>query len=99
MHSLALLALLPLALAAPAKRAQPAPIIQPRGAQVLPGKYIVKFKQGTPIDETVNNLPVEPDHIYDGGAFTGFASTLGADTLSDLQNHPEVRHRMAERRM
>ena len=45
MRSATLLALLPLAMAAPSmKRDSPAPLIAPRGAQLVEGKYIIKMK-------------------------------------------------------
>ena len=48
MRASTLLALLPMAMAAPqAKRASPAPLIVPRGAELIAGKYIVKMKDGT----------------------------------------------------
>jgi hypothetical protein len=91
MHALALLALLPVALAAPA--VQPAPVIQPRGVQLVPGKYIVKLKDGVAsgkVDAALNKLAgVKADHVY-RGAFKGFASKLDAKTLDAVRLNPDV---------
>ena len=94
MYAIALLSLLPLALAAPAPIAEPAPIIEPRGAAVIPGKYIVKLKEGVSEDAltaTIGKLgSFKTDHVYKAGSFKGFASKLDAATLEVLQNDPRV---------
>ncbi|KAK1750918.1 peptidase S8/S53 domain-containing protein [Echria macrotheca] len=75
--------LLPLALAAP--------VIQPRGAQVIPGSYIVKFKEGTSVQDTLKGLKsVEAKHVYTNGKFKGFAADLSSKTLKTIQDLPEV---------
>ncbi|KAK5659109.1 hypothetical protein OQA88_1199 [Cercophora sp. LCS_1] len=88
MH-LSLATLLPLALAAP--------VIQPRGAaQVIPGSYIVKFKDGTSstkVQDTINSLPaVNPKHVYRHSKFKGFAADLSSKTLKTVQGLPEVEY-------
>ncbi|KAK3326693.1 peptidase S8/S53 domain-containing protein [Apodospora peruviana] len=99
-----LLALLPLALAAPApvpdagpidKRA---PIIQPRGVEIVPGKYIVKFKSGASeeaVTTAVGKLKKKADHVYKG-AFKGFAGAIDGATLESIQSNPDVDYIEAE---
>ncbi|KAK4165538.1 cuticle-degrading protease [Cladorrhinum sp. PSN259] len=85
---LTLAALLPLALAAP--------VLQPRGAQLIPGSYIVKLKDGT-TDSTLQNTlkglkAVSPDHTYKGGRFKGFAAKLSAANLDAVRKNPNVEY-------
>lgn len=87
MHFLGLASLLPLALAAP--------VIQPRGAaQLIPGSYIVKFKDGTSsgkVQETIDSLgAVSPKHVYRHSKFKGFAADLSSKTLKAVQDLPDV---------
>jgi subtilisin family serine protease len=96
MHSLSLLALLPLAAAAPAsswKRETPAPVIVPRNVEVLADEYIVKMRDGmsvSGIDETLEALKADAKYVYNAVGFKGFATTLNAQALRVLQNHPDV---------
>ena len=97
-----LLAILPVALAAPAtnKRAEPAPLITPRGAEIIPEKYIVKFKPGSDLsalDEALEKLTGDADHVYHD-IFKGFASTLDPSMLETLRDHPDVRFYLMQRR-
>ncbi|KAI0880348.1 subtilisin-like protein [Annulohypoxylon maeteangense] len=88
-----LFSLLPLAAAAPAKRAEPAPLIKPRGSQLVEGKYIVKLYENAAIsalDDAMSNFEGDADHVYNVQGFKGFASALTADSLEKLQNHPDV---------
>ncbi|PHH85859.1 hypothetical protein CDD83_11077 [Cordyceps sp. RAO-2017] len=89
-----LLAILPAVLAAPAtKRAEPAPLLTPKGAkQVIADKYIVKFKNelsASAVDETVKALSSKADHVY-SHAFRGFAGHLSAEEVKTLRDRPEV---------
>lgn len=82
---LTLATLLPLALAAP--------VIQPRGAQVIPGSYIVKLKDGASdatLQNTIKGLKANPEHTYKGGKFKGFAAKLSAANLDAVRKLPEV---------
>ncbi|KAI1641636.1 subtilisin-like protein [Daldinia loculata] len=93
MRTAAFFALLPLAFAAPAKRSAPAPLIKPRGSQLIEGKYIVKLYENaaiTALDETMGTFQGDADHVYNVEGFKGFASSLTADHLEQLQNHPDV---------
>ncbi|RYP16985.1 hypothetical protein DL765_004827 [Monosporascus sp. GIB2] len=93
MHAALLLSLLPLALAAPAKRAAPAPLLKPRDAeQLIPNKYIVKFKEGTvsaSVEDAVSILSAGADYNY-GTVFRGFAGTMDDSALELLRAHPDV---------
>ncbi|KAG7289965.1 hypothetical protein NEMBOFW57_006343 [Staphylotrichum longicolle] len=99
MHfSTALLALLPAALAAPT--AEPldkrAPIISARAGHVVPGKYIIKLKEGTSddvLEAAVGKLgKSKADHVYRNRKFKGFAGTVGAALLEELRALPEVEY-------
>ena len=61
----ALLAILPLVAAAPAKRAEPAPLLAPRGdAELIADKYIVKFRDGSALstlEDAIKSLTQMPD--------------------------------------
>ncbi|KAI0516758.1 proteinase T-like protein [Xylaria bambusicola] len=90
-----LLALFPLALAAPSKRATPAPLHVPRstGSNLIEGKYIVKMYDNAVADSLRtlhSSMAAEPDHIYTAPGFKGFASALTAEEVETLQNHPDV---------
>ncbi|POR32641.1 Cuticle-degrading protease [Tolypocladium paradoxum] len=93
----AILSILPAVVAVPAaRRAEPAPLLTPRvdADQLIPNKYIIKFKDGmsiSSVDETVNALSNKADHIYDL-AFSGFAGQLSAEELEVLRNHPDVEY-------
>ncbi|EPE06449.1 serine protease [Ophiostoma piceae UAMH 11346] len=104
-HKLALLSLLPLALAAPTavlKRDQPAPVLRPRGANLVEGKYIVKLREGVTLstagiqDSVTSSLSTDSlediaDYVYGGaGGFHGFALTLDDATLESLRQNPDV---------
>ncbi|KAF1983143.1 hypothetical protein K402DRAFT_178666 [Aulographum hederae CBS 113979] len=90
MHwSLALLALIPAAIAAPA------PIVKPsNGAKIIPGKYIVVMKESaaemSASSSLLTTLESEPDHVFSMGTFKGFAGSLSATMLTTLSNHKDV---------
>ncbi|KAK3986127.1 putative peptidase [Cladorrhinum sp. PSN332] len=83
-----LAALLPFALAAP--------VIQPRGAQVIPGSYIVKLKDGASdatLQSTLKGLKaVSPEHTYKAAKFKGFAAKLSAANLDAVRKNPNVEY-------
>lgn len=84
-HSLALLAAVPLALAAP--------IITPRSGDIIAGKYIVKMKSSgefSSIQSAMSVLESEPDFVYDMEKFQGFAATLSDEAVEQLSNNPDV---------
>lgn len=85
-----IIATLPLALAAPAARSEPAPL-QMR-ANGIAGKYIVRLKDNShasAVSSVLSVLNTEPEHIFQN-VFNGFAATLDPKTLHDLRNHPDV---------
>ncbi|PKS05395.1 hypothetical protein jhhlp_008771 [Lomentospora prolificans] len=97
MHASLILLALPLAFARPShlRREEPAPVLRPRGAEVIPNKYIVKLKEGGgdfSIQSSLNILPVEPEHVYDSKGFKGFAAELDDNTVAALQEDPNVEY-------
>ncbi|KAI1844127.1 hypothetical protein JX265_013768 [Neoarthrinium moseri] len=93
MRTAAVLSVLPLALAAPSKRAQPAPLLKPRGGQLVDGKYIIKLKhdaQDGALGMAMKTLSSDADHVYNSGKFTGFASSLTAEELDALRNDDSI---------
>ncbi|RYP62611.1 hypothetical protein DL771_009654 [Monosporascus sp. 5C6A] len=95
MRSATLLALLPLAMAAPGgvKRDSPAPLVKPRGAEIVEGKYIVKMKDTVStasVDSAVASVAADADYVYKNGKFQGFASSLTDAEVEALQNDPNV---------
>lgn len=95
MHAATILALLPLAaVAAPSRRAQPAPLIKPRGATLVADKYIVRLKNEArtgALQNVMKTFSADADHVYNfGSSLRGFSSTLNASELEALQNDPDV---------
>jgi hypothetical protein len=93
MRSAVLLGYLPLALAVPAVRRDPAPLLTPRDVNsLIADKYIVKFNDGVnaaSVDEAITSLVSGADHVYTK-ALRGFSGTLSADELQLLRAHPDV---------
>jgi hypothetical protein len=82
-----LLALLPLALAAPA------PMIVPRAGSPIPGRYIVKMKNQDMqnlINTALKLLTKDPAHVYGFGGFGGFAADMADDIVELIRNLPGV---------
>ncbi|OLN89326.1 Cuticle-degrading protease [Colletotrichum chlorophyti] len=95
MHAATVLALLPLAaMAAPSRRAQPAPLIRPRDATLVADKYIVRLKSEAKVGSLQNVMKIfsaEADHVYNfGNTLRGFSSTLNATEVEALQHDPDV---------
>jgi len=94
MHFTALLATLPLGLAASLPAPRLAPVIEARGAEIIPGQYIVKFRAGVSEDVLKGALSklgsTKAKHVYKAPGFKGFASKLDAATLANIQKIPEV---------
>ncbi|OAQ65928.1 proteinase T-like protein [Pochonia chlamydosporia 170] len=93
MHSgLLLINFLSLAFAAPsAKRAEPAPLLSPRG-ELIANKYIVKYKETFSISSADNVLKAhnaEAERTY-SNIFKGFAGRLNATAVEQLRHHPDV---------
>jgi len=83
-----LLALLPLALAAPA------PVLVPRAGSPIPGRYIVKMKNENlqqVIQGALKLLRKDPKHVYGFGNFGGFAADMADDIVDLIRNLPGVR--------
>nr|ACB30129.1 subtilisin-like protease [Epichloe festucae var. lolii]ACB30132.1 subtilisin-like protease [Epichloe festucae] len=89
---LALLPLLPVAVAAPTKRASPAPVLVPRGVQLVEGKYIIKMKGDSNIQSVnaaISSIRASADHTY-SHSFNGFAASLTPEELEQLRQDPSV---------
>jgi hypothetical protein len=76
------------------QRDSPAPLILPRGADAIPGKYIVKLvpqKQSSSfsISSAISSIKANADYTY-GTHFHGFAASLEDDELDNLRNNPDV---------
>ncbi|KAF4992655.1 hypothetical protein FGRMN_7056 [Fusarium graminum] len=94
MRSATLLALLPFALAAPSRRAEPAPVLRPRGVKLVDGKYIVKMKSGmrtASVSAAVSSIEAEADYTY-SKSFNGFAASLKDAEIEKLKNDPNVEY-------
>lgn len=67
-----------------------APLVQQRNA--IPGKYIVKLKDDTvsTLSSIKANLAKAPEHEYSFAGFNGFAGTLSATELANLQASSSV---------
>ncbi|QUC22816.1 uncharacterized protein UV8b_07057 [Ustilaginoidea virens] len=92
MKASTLLALLPFAAAAPAKRASPAPVLVPRGAQLRQGKFIVKMKGDSKLGSVasaVSAIKADADHTYTH-SFRGFSASLSPQELEGLRHDPNV---------
>ncbi|KAK4182942.1 peptidase S8/S53 domain-containing protein [Podospora australis] len=89
----ALAALLPGALAAPATDTliKRAPLHQARSGKVIPGQYIVKFKDGASSDTVLSAsvAKIKTTHVFKG-AFKGFAGALDAASLDAIRKLPGV---------
>lgn len=96
MRAATLLALLPLAMAAPSptRRSEPAPIIKPRDATLIDGKFIVKFKKdvvSTAVTSAIQSIASKADYTY-SSRFNGFAASITPQELEALQNDPTVEY-------
>lgn len=95
MRSATLLALLPMAMAAPSatRRDSPASVIVPRNAKLVEDKFIVRFKKdvvsASTVSSAIASIAADADYTY-SRAFTGFAATLTAEELENLRNDDSV---------
>ncbi|KAJ6440161.1 proteinase T-like protein [Purpureocillium lavendulum] len=84
---------LQVALSAPAtKRGSPAPLLVPRGAQLVPNKYIVAFKEHSDefaVGDALAMANIKATHHY-SSVLKGFAATLDTATLAKLRDDPNV---------
>ncbi|OAA35063.1 subtilisin-like protease PR1G [Metarhizium rileyi] len=87
--------LLSLVLGGPtAKRAEPAPLLIPRGNNIslVPEEYIVKLKQGSALgalEDAMKIMPGGAGRVFDS-IFKGFTGKLNPATLAALRAHPDV---------
>ncbi|KAH7318414.1 subtilisin-like protease PR1I [Stachybotrys elegans] len=91
MRASILIAALPLAMAAPQKRA---PLIVPRDVEIIPNKYIVKLKEpaegevSAAIDTVVSSIAADADVVYEN--LGGFAATLSDEEVESLRSSGAV---------
>lgn len=73
-----------------------APVITPRAGQVIPGRYIVKFKDSDFTTSAVNSalalLPAAPAHTYTLNSFKGFAGELSDELVKVIAALPNVEY-------
>jgi hypothetical protein len=96
MRASTLLALVPLAMAAPSvtKRDSPAPVLAARDAKLIDSSYIVRMKssaRSNAVAQAISSIAADADYTYKRG-FTGFAATLTDAELEALQNDPNVEY-------
>lgn len=94
MRASTLLALIPVAMAAPSatKRDSPAPVMVPRDAKLVENSYIVRFKKdtiSTAVTSAIASIAADADYTY-SKTFSGFAATLSAEELETLRNNAAV---------
>ncbi|KAF2020973.1 subtilisin-like serine protease-like protein PR1A [Aaosphaeria arxii CBS 175.79] len=89
-----LIAALPIALAAPTVQPR-APVILPRAGSAIPGKWIVKVRDGaagTVLDQALATLKKDPDHVFGFGKFKGFSGQLSDSTVSVISLIPGIEY-------
>jgi subtilisin family serine protease len=73
-----------------------APVVTPRAGQVIPGRYIVKFKDSDFTTSAVNSalalLPAAPAHTYTLNSFKGFAGELSDELVKVIAALPNVEY-------
>ncbi|ORY04114.1 subtilisin-like serine protease-like protein PR1A [Clohesyomyces aquaticus] len=82
-----LLAVLPLAIAAP--------VITPRAGQVIPGKYIIKMKNEAAqelLEAALAFLDKSPEHVYGFGKYKGFAAEMSDAIVKLVAALPSVEY-------
>jgi len=90
--------LLPAVLAAPAPAGpidRRAPILEARAGEVIPGKYIIKLKEGysdDTLEKVLSRVGIKgkTDHVYKMRRFKGFAGKLDDKVLDAVRSLPEV---------
>jgi subtilisin family serine protease len=95
MRASVLLALLPLAAAAPAIQKR-APLVTPTGdAEIVEGKYIVKMKEvasnvRVKVDSAVQSIAADADTVFEN--IGAFAATLTDEEVETLRDNPDVEY-------
>ncbi|KAF2642619.1 subtilisin-like serine protease-like protein PR1A [Massarina eburnea CBS 473.64] len=73
-----------------------APLVTPRAGTVIPGKYIVKFKESevstAAVENAIGLLSKAPQHVYSIGKWKGFAAEISDDVLKIIQALPNVEY-------
>lgn len=84
-----------LVLAAVVPFAIAAPVITPRVGQVIPGKYIVKFKNDAlqdVVEGALNMLQKSPDHVFGFGKYKGISGEISDSVVELLAKLPGVEY-------
>lgn len=79
----------------PAVLALPAPVLVPQAGTPIPGKYIVKMKNGGSsnlVDAALKLLNTKPSHVYKSNGFGGFAAEISDQIVELLQKLPDVEY-------
>ncbi|KAF2449280.1 subtilisin-like serine protease-like protein PR1A [Karstenula rhodostoma CBS 690.94] len=73
-----------------------APVVTPPSGQVIPGRYIVKFKDSdyaaSAVNSAMDRLPSPPSHTYSLKNFKGFAGELSDDLVKEIAALPDVEY-------
>lgn len=87
MRTATLLAALPLAAAAPAKRA---PLLVSETGQLIEGSYIIKLKSSSGFETSaVSALAAKADAVYEN--LSSFSASLSEEEVESLRGDPNVR--------
>lgn len=93
MKVLVISVLLPLALAARYRALAPV-IVSPQEAEIVPGKYIVRMKDGTEelsLEDSARITGQAADYVYNIGNFRALSGSFNHSALEALRRHPAVR--------
>ncbi|KAI0166589.1 subtilisin-like protease PR1K [Xylariaceae sp. FL1272] len=88
-----ILAALPLALAAPSRRIEPAPLFTVPESVAAKDRYIVQMNRHMDIEamgEHISLIASDVSHTYSMTPFSGFAASMTADEVEVLRSHPDV---------
>lgn len=74
----------------PARTTEPgvAALLTPDNARVIPGRYIVKMREGAEV--SVAAAAYDTLHSYTASGFKGFAAVLSAEELEAVRRDPDV---------
>ncbi|KAI1267272.1 subtilisin-like protease PR1K [Xylariaceae sp. FL1019] len=88
-----ILAALPLALAAPSRRSEPAPLFTVPESVAVKDSYIVQMNRHMEIDEMeelISLIAGDVSHTYSMELFSGFAASMTTNEVEALRSHPDV---------
>lgn len=82
-------------ISSPAPVPRPAPLLEARQGQTIPGKYIVKMRDNSASDTITGAVRLSDarlTHVYRINEFQGFAATLNATQIAILRRLPTVEY-------